>query len=183
MTRPSATRPPVGQPNVLTESPQLGPRLFSPVDDPPIVPVTAAPGRQPPTAVASNPRAHPNPPASKPHYPFTQPLIPSLIATTASLRWIRVERRKHERGFRAGNGPDTARVDGKAEMLPRIGRVEMVEHLRFSGSIREVAINQTAGTGSPASTWRMASRSHRSRTDRRSASTLELALWRCVPTV
>ena len=58
----------------------------------------------------------------------------------------RFKRRKHEQGFRADNGPDTVRVDGKSVMLPKIGRVAMVEHLRFRGSIREVTINRTAGT-------------------------------------
>ena len=57
----------------------------------------------------------------------------------------RFKRRKHEQGFRADNGPDTVRVDGKVVILPKIGRVGMVEHLRFSGSIREVTINRTAG--------------------------------------
>ena len=58
----------------------------------------------------------------------------------------RFKRRKHEPGFRADNGPDTVRVYGKAVILPKIGRVEMVEHLRFAGSIREATINRTAGT-------------------------------------
>ena len=58
----------------------------------------------------------------------------------------RFKRRKHEQGFRADNGPDTVRVDGKAVMLPKIGCVEMAEHLRFGGSIREVTVNRTAGT-------------------------------------
>ena len=58
----------------------------------------------------------------------------------------RFKRRKHEQGFRADNGPDTVRVDGKAVVLPKIGRVDMVEELRFGGSIREVAVNRTAGT-------------------------------------
>ena len=58
----------------------------------------------------------------------------------------RFKRRKHEQGFRADNGPDTVRVDGKSVMLPKIGRVAMVEHMRFRGSIREVTINRTAGT-------------------------------------
>ena len=31
-------------------------------------------------------------------------------------------------------------------VLPKIGRVAMVEYLRFHGSIREVTINRTAGT-------------------------------------
>ena len=57
----------------------------------------------------------------------------------------RFKRRKHEQGFRADNGPDTVRVDGKAVTLPRIGRVAMVERLCFAGSIREVTINRTAG--------------------------------------
>ena len=58
----------------------------------------------------------------------------------------RFKRRKHEQGFRADNGPDTVRVEGKVVILPRIGRVAMVEELRFAGSIREVTINRTAGT-------------------------------------
>ena len=58
----------------------------------------------------------------------------------------RFKRRKHEQGFRADNGPDTVRVDGKAVILPKIGSVAMVECLRFSGSIREVTVNRTAGT-------------------------------------
>ena len=58
----------------------------------------------------------------------------------------RFKRRKHEQGFRADNGPDTVRVDGKAVILLKIGRVSMVESLRFAGSIREVTINRTAGT-------------------------------------
>ena len=58
----------------------------------------------------------------------------------------RFKRRKHEQGFRADNGPDTVRVDGKVAILPKIGRVAMVEHLRFEGSIREVTVNRTAGT-------------------------------------
>ena len=58
----------------------------------------------------------------------------------------RFKRRRHEQGFRADNGPDTVRVDSKVVILPKIGRVAMVEHLRFRGSIREVTINRTAGT-------------------------------------
>ena len=58
----------------------------------------------------------------------------------------RFKRRKHEQGFRADNGPDTVRVDGKAVLLPKIGWVAMVERLRFPGSIREVTVNRTAGT-------------------------------------
>ena len=58
----------------------------------------------------------------------------------------RFKRRKHEQGFRADNGPDTVRVDGKVVILPKIGRVAMVEELRFAGSIREVTVNRTAGT-------------------------------------
>ncbi len=58
----------------------------------------------------------------------------------------RFKRRKHEQGFRADNGPDTVRADGKAVILPKIGQVAMVEELRFDGSIREVTINRTAGT-------------------------------------
>ncbi len=58
----------------------------------------------------------------------------------------RFKRRKHEQGFRADNGPYTVRVDGKAVILPKIGRVAMVEDLRFSASIREVTVSRTAGT-------------------------------------
>ena len=58
----------------------------------------------------------------------------------------RFKRRKHEQGLRADNGPDTVRVDGKVVILPKIGRVAMVEQLRFRGSICEVTINRTAGT-------------------------------------
>ena len=38
------------------------------------------------------------------------------------------------RGFRADNGSDTVRVDGKTVILPKIGMVAMVEDLRFRGS-------------------------------------------------
>ena len=58
----------------------------------------------------------------------------------------RFKRRKHEQGFRADNGPCTVKVDGKEVILPKIGRVSMVEELRFAGSIREATINRTAGT-------------------------------------
>ena len=58
----------------------------------------------------------------------------------------RFKRRRHEQGFRADNGPDTVRVDGKTVILPKIGMVAMVEDLRFRGSIREVTVNRTAGT-------------------------------------
>ena len=58
----------------------------------------------------------------------------------------RFKRRKHEQGFRADNGPRTVKVDGKVVTLPKIGRVAMVEELRFNGSIREVAVNRTVGT-------------------------------------
>ena len=58
----------------------------------------------------------------------------------------RFKRRRLEQGFRADNGPDTVRVDGKEVVLPKIGRLAMVEELRFAGSIHEVTINRTAGT-------------------------------------
>ena len=58
----------------------------------------------------------------------------------------RFKRRRHEQGFRADNGPGTVRVDAKVVILPKVGRVAMVEDLRFCGSIREVTINRTAGT-------------------------------------
>ena len=58
----------------------------------------------------------------------------------------RFKRRKHEQGFRADNGPGTVRVEARAVILPRIGRVAMVEELRFRGLVREVTVNRTAGT-------------------------------------
>lgn len=48
--------------------------------------------------------------------------------------------------IRSDNGPGTVQMDGKAAILPKIGRVGMVEALRSDGSIREAAINRTAGT-------------------------------------
>ena len=57
----------------------------------------------------------------------------------------RFKRRKHEQGFRADNGPDTVRVDGKVVVLPKIGRVAMTEELRWCGSICEVTVSRTAG--------------------------------------
>ena len=58
----------------------------------------------------------------------------------------RFKRRKHEQGLRADNGPAMVKVDGRVVILPKIGRVIMVEELRFAGSIREVTVNRTAGT-------------------------------------
>ena len=60
--------------------------------------------------------------------------------------FLKFNQRRHEQGFRADNGPDTVKVNGKAVILPKIGRVAMTEQLRFHGSIREVCINRTAGT-------------------------------------
>ena len=57
----------------------------------------------------------------------------------------RFKGRRHEQGFRADNGPDTVRVDGRTVILPRVGRVAMVERLRFAGRICEVTVNRTAG--------------------------------------
>ena len=68
----------------------------------------------------------------------------------------RFKRRKHEQGFRADNGPDTVRVNGKVVILPKIGRVDMVEHLRFAGSIREVTIIGRRERGLPPSALRTA---------------------------
>ena len=65
--------------------------------------------------------------------------------TARRVGFPRFKRRKHEQGFRADNGPGTVRVDGKVVILPKVGRVEMVESLRFAGSIREVTVNRTAG--------------------------------------
>ena len=58
----------------------------------------------------------------------------------------RLKRRKHEQGFRADNGPDTVKVESRVVILPKIGRVMMVEELRWIGSIREVTVNRSAGT-------------------------------------
>ena len=57
----------------------------------------------------------------------------------------RYKRRKHEQGFRADNGSGTVKVEGQVVILPKIGPVSMVEHLRFQGSIRELTINRIAG--------------------------------------
>ncbi|MDE2938885.1 MAG: transposase [Chloroflexota bacterium] len=57
----------------------------------------------------------------------------------------RYERRKHQQGFRADNGPGTVKVDGKTVILPKIEPVALAEGLRFSGSIRQVTVNRTAG--------------------------------------
>ena len=71
--------------------------------------------------------------------------LKSVGASGRKVGFPRYKRRKHEQGFRADNGPGTVRVDGKVAVLPKIGRVAMVEELRFLGSIREVTINRTAG--------------------------------------
>ena len=54
-------------------------------------------------------------------------------------------RRKHRRAFRADNGPDTVRAEGKRILLPKIGWVKMRERLRFVGSVRETTIVQDGG--------------------------------------
>ena len=56
----------------------------------------------------------------------------------------RNKRRKHEQGFRADNGPGTVCVDGKAVILPKIGRVVMLEQLRFRLIATKIA-GQNAG--------------------------------------
>ena len=53
--------------------------------------------------------------------------------------------KKRGRAFRADNGPGTVRVDGKAIILPKIGRVKMRESLRFDGRIGEVRVSVRAG--------------------------------------
>ena len=53
------------------------------------------------------------------------------------------------------------KVDGKAVILPKIGRVDMVERLRFHGSIREVTVNRSADRWLPASALRTDSQRHR----------------------
>ena len=45
------------------------------------------------------------------------------------------KRRKHEQGFRADNGPETVRVDGRVVILPKVGRVAMVEELWFDTEV------------------------------------------------
>ena len=72
--------------------------------------------------------------------------LKSVGASGRKVGFPRYKRRRHEQGFRADNGPDTVRVEGKTVILPKIGRVSMVETVRFAGSIREVTINRTAGT-------------------------------------
>ena len=72
--------------------------------------------------------------------------VKAIQWTGRRMGFPRFKRRKHEQGFRADDGPDTVKVDGKVVILPKIGRVTMVEELRFAGSIREVTINRTAGT-------------------------------------
>ena len=54
-----------------------------------------------------------------------------------------IKRRSH--GFRADNGAGTVRVDGKAVILPKLGRIRMREELRFDGRICEVRISVRAG--------------------------------------
>ena len=45
----------------------------------------------------------------------------------------RFKQRRHEQGFRADNGPNTMQVDGKAFVLPKIGRVDMVDRCDSPG--------------------------------------------------
>ncbi|MDE2938811.1 MAG: helix-turn-helix domain-containing protein [Chloroflexota bacterium] len=66
------------------------------------------------------------------------------VKTGQRVGFPRYKRRKHEQGFRADNGPETVRVEGKTVVLPKIGPVAMVEYLRFAGSIREVTVNRTS---------------------------------------
>ena len=72
--------------------------------------------------------------------------LKSVGACGRKVGFPRYKHRKHEQGFRADNGPGTVWLDGKVAVLPKIGRVAMVEELRFRGSIREVTVNRTAGT-------------------------------------
>ena len=55
------------------------------------------------------------------------------------------KRREDEQGFRADNGPGTVKVDGRVMILPKTGRLAMMEGLRFGGSIREATIDRAAG--------------------------------------
>ena len=50
------------------------------------------------------------------------------------------------RVFAPTTGPTPCGRRGRWVILPKIGSVAMVECLRFSGSIREVTVNRTAGT-------------------------------------
>ena len=52
--------------------------------------------------------------------------------------------KKRGRSFRADNGAGTVRVDGKAVILPKIGRVRMRELLRFDGRICEARVSVRA---------------------------------------
>ena len=54
-------------------------------------------------------------------------------------------RRRHQRAFRADNGPNTVRVDGKCIQIPKIGWVNMREELCLVGGIREISIVQDGG--------------------------------------
>ena len=48
-------------------------------------------------------------------------------------------------------------------MIPKVGRVAMVEHLRFGGRINEVTVTAPQAAGVPASRWRQESHCLRSR--------------------
>ena len=93
----------------------------------------------------------------------------------------RFKRRRHEQGFRADNGPDTVRTDGRTVLLPKVGRVAMVEDLRFTGSIREVTVNRTAGVWFAFFASRTAKQHLRSQKVLQSGSTWASGPWPCVP--
>ncbi len=52
----------------------------------------------------------------------------------------RFHTRKHGMAFRADNGPDTVRCDGRTVQLPVIGAVRTRERCRFAGPVRECTV-------------------------------------------
>ena len=72
----------------------------------------------------------------------------------------RYKRRKHQQGFRADSGPGTVKVDGRVVILPTIGRVAMVEGLRFAVPSGRLPSTGRRGRGLPVSALRKA-RNHR----------------------
>ena len=151
MTRPSASGPPVGQPKVLTESPQSGPRLFLPVDDPQISPVATAPG---PSTSPSWGLQTPHPVKSlwvKAAPSIHPALIPSINRMTTSLRWIRAKANSERFQRISPRYTITARIKGAQKhrettrLLYKRGRLTQkkgVFHLDF---------HQQSRTGHPGS--------------------------------
>ena len=61
-------------------------------------------------------------------------------------------RKRSAPSFRADNGPDTVKCQGKNVRLPRIGKVRMREACRFTGSVRECTVKHD-GVRWSASMW------------------------------